>query len=1047
MTSTARESIKIKRLQVFRLFLAPTVLLLAFLAACVQRADIPRPIDSAAVTATPAPPLPGETGRLELAGALGHGPIRAFAVQEDWAYVGLGRMLEVLRFTDLAQPQRTGYVVLPQEVLDVAVARAPFTGGARSLRAVQACAYVALGQGGLGVIDVSDPARPVVVGTHYASSYVSAVVVRGATLYVSASGELGVMRIDDPAAPAEVGRYRPADPPGSVDKVIAVSGGIAYLIYHGGSGQAGGLRVVDVSEPAAPFEVGAYRAGVPVRDATMAGDRAHLLVGEGVPYLVIVDLSDPSHPVPVGPAGTGAWSGQSLDVAGEILYLAARDAADDTGHLSILHVADPAHPAALGRIEDLPLPITEIVAGDKRAFLAAGDRLLAIDVSDPERPHFAGNYSLDVLPSVGKGIAVEGEHAFIAAGRDGLWVVDISDPTHPRVAGRLDTAGHAWSVALWAGHAYVADEQGGLRAIDVRDPAHPLEAGHYDVPGASVFFCDVAIHTARSTDRPYAYIADALPGETSLRVVDLSDPAAPLPVGHLPLGAGLEGDVRAYGVAVADDTAYVALGAGGLRVIDVSDPSNPVEVGAYDVPGRADNLVVAGDRVYLVDGDLRIVDVSDPVSPREVGFYDVPGLSPWPHVAVDGRYAYLAAGGTSVLDVSDPGVPVEVATYPLAQGDVAVANGMVYVIGDGLTILRPRPPVEASPAPTVTLKAACETPSAAISLRAADPRPYVGEVLTVTATLVNQGCGMLGMPRTSLHVETEGQEPVFVATPEAVVHYVGLASGQSDTVEYTLRADKPGRAALTVAASFEFHDGHPGSAYWSSAAGGPLKITVRSPEPKPVPEDGLVCFVPAEAPAKVCLPPGTSIISYTTTPDGVLWYALDKFDDIGGSPPSSQHYGLYRSQDGQVSHLNIPCTIRVLAVAPDGSLYIGAGRGVLRYAGGRLETLADVEHGPETNLRGFFPFGIAFTPEGDVWVGGVHSLARYDGSTWTQYDVPVRRLFVAPDGSLWGEGWDGVVGSGCCYVHVTGDRWVTYTHSAALPVSRELLSDIHRLRD
>lgn len=128
------------------------------------------------------PSLPGEIGGLELAGALGRGPIRALTVQEDWAYVGLGRTLEVLHFADPAQPQRTGSVALPHEVLDVAVVRAPFTGEARSLRAVQAYAYVALGQGGLVVIDVSDPARPVVVGAHYRSSYVSAVVVRGATL-------------------------------------------------------------------------------------------------------------------------------------------------------------------------------------------------------------------------------------------------------------------------------------------------------------------------------------------------------------------------------------------------------------------------------------------------------------------------------------------------------------------------------------------------------------------------------------------------------------------------------------------------------------------------------------------------------------------------------------------------------------------------------------------------------------------------------------------------------------------------------------------------
>jgi hypothetical protein len=193
--------------------------------------------------------------------------------------------------------------------------------------------------------------------------------------------------------------------------------------------------------------------------------------------------------------------------------------------------------------------------------------------------------------------------------------------------------------------------------------------------------------------------------------------------------------------------------------------------------------------------------------------------------------------------------------------------------------------------------------------------------------------------------------------------------------------------------------------------------------------------------------PDRAITSFAATPDGALWYAFDDFDDGGGAPPGSPYHGLYRSQDRQLSRFDVPGAIRVLAVAPDGSLYIGAGRGVMRYVDGVLQTLIDVTRGQDSFSRGFVPYDIAFTQDGDVWVGGVYSLARFDGETWTQYDVNVRRLLVAPDGSLWGEGWDGVAGSGCCFVHFAGDTWVTYTHSAVLPVSQDLLGDIHELRN
>jgi hypothetical protein len=680
--------------------------------------------DPTAATATPFPP--DEVGGLELVGYLGSGPIRALTVQRDLAYVGLGKMLEIVRLTDPGRFDRAGYVVLPGDIADVVVVGASLT--------ERVYAYAAVGQGGLCVVDVTDPAQPLVVGTHYVSTRVSNVAVSGAYLYVSA-GALRVMDLADPASPTEVGAYQPADPMGNAGKVVAVSDGSVYVIYDDGSSKAGSLRIVDVSEPTMPFEAGSYRPGVLVHDVAIVGPYAYLLVGSGRPYLVIVDISDRSRPVAVGPLDTKAWLGERLAATGSTLYLASAGPPDVLGYLQIVDASNPAYPAAAGRHEGVSLPIGDIVFRDKQAFLAAGDKLLAFDVSTPSAPAVWGSYDPRGLPGMVQGATVSGDYVYIAAGQHGLLIVDAFDPANPRVVGGLDTAGHAWNVALWDGCAYVADEFSGLRVIDVHDPAHPVEVGHDDVAGRSKFFADVVIGTDRSSGRVYAYVADALPENTGLRIVDVSDPAAPKQMGHLRLAEGEQGDVRAYGLAVDGDHAYIAVGGAGLRVVDISDPLAPMEVGVLDVPGRADNLVAVDDRVYLVDGDLRIVDVSDPVSPTEVGFYDVPNLSAWPYVAIEGHYAYLTARGISVLDVSDPGAPVEVAAYPLAQGHVAVANGMVYVTGDGLSILGPRAPTETAVSPTVAPKPECKTHTVSLSLQANQARLYVHDVLTVTAKL------------------------------------------------------------------------------------------------------------------------------------------------------------------------------------------------------------------------------------------------------------------------------------------------------------------------
>jgi len=79
-----------------------------------------------------------------------------------------------------------------------------------------------------------------------------------------------------------------------------------------------------------------------------------------------------------------------------------------------------------------------------------------------------------------------------------------------------------------------------------------------------------------------------------LKVAELSDPAHPQPVGE---SAALPGFVT--GVAASGGYAYVANASAGLRVLDVSDPSAPVEVGFFDTPGVFWGIAVSGSYAYV----------------------------------------------------------------------------------------------------------------------------------------------------------------------------------------------------------------------------------------------------------------------------------------------------------------------------------------------------------------------------------------------------------------------------------------------------------------
>lgn len=177
--------------------------------------------------------------------------------------------------------------------------------------------------------------------------------------------------------------------------------------------------------------------------------------------------------------------------------------------------------------------------------------------------------------------------------------------------------------------------------------------------------------------------------------------------------------------------------------------------------------------------------------------------------------------------------------------------------------------------------------------------------------------------------------------------------------------------------------------------------------------------------------------------DGSTWYAFDRVDVLGGTSAGGP-YGLYRLQDGVLTHVPIAAPVQVLQTTPAGTLYVGAGCGLLRYREGAWEELAapacvqgsPIGNGPVT--------AVALGEDEVVWAGTPYSLARYDG-TWQVFPINATQLLVAPDGSVWAAGWSGRAGSDCCFTHLRESEWVTYTYSAPLPVAPQLEQAIRAL--
>jgi ligand-binding sensor domain-containing protein len=159
----------------------------------------------------------------------------------------------------------------------------------------------------------------------------------------------------------------------------------------------------------------------------------------------------------------------------------------------------------------------------------------------------------------------------------------------------------------------------------------------------------------------------------------------------------------------------------------------------------------------------------------------------------------------------------------------------------------------------------------------------------------------------------------------------------------------------------------------------------------------------------------SQVTTLAVTPDGAAWLGFG--DSSSYYSPGS---GLSRF-DGQNWEYSLEgSSAQVLTVAPDGALWAAAGCMVRRFDGQAWQTLADCQP-----LKSFIT-DITFTPGGVAWAaGGGMGLARFDGEGWTSYDKLAIFLAVAPDGTLWITGWEGLQSSS--YVaHFDGKEWTTY---------------------
>jgi hypothetical protein len=194
-------------------------------------------------------------------------------------------------------------------------------------------AFVLSAYSGLTTVNVADPAAPIVADSIEIPEGLCEAVVSGNWLYLCGDGGLGSVDVTDPAHPLPGSGYTP-EAAGEISG-IALSGDHLFAV-----GYLPHLYVLDVRDPHAIAPAGSLAvSGSPI-DVVVAGDRA-FVSNSSPPGLAVYDVRDPVHPVhetTVPAPEICAF----LTVVGDRLYAGAGPAG-----LHVFDISSPSSPVVL----------------------------------------------------------------------------------------------------------------------------------------------------------------------------------------------------------------------------------------------------------------------------------------------------------------------------------------------------------------------------------------------------------------------------------------------------------------------------------------------------------------------------------------------------------------------------------------------------------------------------------------------------------------------------------------------------------------------------
>jgi hypothetical protein len=253
--------------------------------------------------------------------------------------------------------------------------------------------------------------------------------------------------------------------------------------------------ILNISNPANPQYLS--HDNIYSRNIAVSGNNAYMSNSNG---LKILDISNPINPIEIGEYL--GFDANGIFYLNNIIYIGHRYSG-----LKIINVTDPASLILEGEYLDGPNQVyTDIFVSDNICYIAdyQGHNIKIIDVSDVSNPLLL-NQTYFTSPNGGPNeVFTIGDITFVSVYDGGLKILNISDPTSPILINTYNEGGYYSGVYVSDDIAYLSNYYQGISVLNVTNPYSPKLLGNYNTGNTTspydVFYYENILYSGYGND-------------------------------------------------------------------------------------------------------------------------------------------------------------------------------------------------------------------------------------------------------------------------------------------------------------------------------------------------------------------------------------------------------------------------------------------------------------------------------------------------------------------------------------------------------------------